>query len=269
MRLSLTFLVRLFGRIEKRRRFIFTTFFLTLIILISSFFSLEQAEYFLLILGLCVYFLTFFSVLERIDGVEWLMLFMIPVYFTLAFYLFYFFFPSRWLTRFPYVTIYAVSIYAILLSSNIFNVGATKNLQLVRAAFSVNYLFVTITSFLIFNLVLSFRLPAMANFFLFLILIFPLAVQFLWSVEPTTYLNRQLVWYGFAISLLIAEFGLVFSFTPIKPTILALFLTSGFYSLGGLIHAYIENMLFRERVKEYIIVLVFVFLITILSIQWT
>ncbi len=263
------FFVKLFARVGKRKRFIIASLFLTTVILASSFFSFDEAEYFLVLLLVCVYLMTFFAILEGIDRIEWLMLFLVPLYFTLAFYMFYFFLPGRWLTRLPYVTIYAVSIYAILLSSNIFHVGATKNLQLFRAAFSVNYLFLTLISFLVFSVIISFRLHAIANFLLFLIVSLPLTLQFLWSIDPSTSLKRELFGFAFVISLAIAEFGLVFSFTPVRSAILALFLTSQFYSMAGLFHAYIENMLFRERIREYVIVLVFVFVITVLSIQWT
>lgn len=262
------FFLQLFGGIGKRQRFIISSFILTLLMLVSSFFSLDQALYFFILLLLCVYFFTFFSILEGIDHVEWLMLFLIPIYFTLTFYFFYFFLPGRWLTRLPYVSIYAVSIYAILLSSNIFNVGATKNLQLFRAAFSVNFLYITLTVFLIANVILSFNLYPIYNFFLFLIILFPLIFQLLWSIDPRVDLQADLKKYAFVISLIIAEVALIFSFVPIKPTVLSLLLTALFYSLSGLFHAYIENRLFRERIREYIFVLLFVAAITILSLRW-
>ncbi len=262
------FFLHLFSPIGKRQRFIVSTFILTLLMLTSSFFSFDQALYFFILLLFCVYFFTFFSILEGIDRMEWLMLFLVPAYFTLTFYFFYFFLPGRWLTRLPYVSLYAVSIYAILLSSNIFNVGATKNLQLFRAAFSVNFLYITLTFFLISDLILSFSLYPIYNFIFFLLLLSPLVFQFLWSIDPRTDLKPDLKKYAFVISLLIAEAALVFSFIPIKSTILSLFLTALFYSLSGLFHAYIENRLFRERVREYIFVLIFVSIIILLSVQW-
>jgi diacylglycerol kinase len=215
-----------------------------------------------------VYFFTFFSILEGIEKIEWLMLFILPVYFTVSLVLFYFLLPVRWLTRLPFIVIYAISIYAILLSSNIFNVGVEKSLPLFRAAFSVNFLFLSLTLFLILNLILSFRLNFFSNFLVIFLFTLPLIWQFLWSVDPKITLSQIVVKYGLLINLIMAEVGWVFSFVPVKASILAVFLTAGFYSLLGLFQAYIEERLFRERIREYLFVLIFVFILTILSINW-
>ncbi len=262
------FLYRLFDRVSKRQRFVISTLILTLFIFVSSFLTFNQIKYFVFFVAGTVYFLTFFSILEGVEKIEWLTLFILPVYFTVAFVLFYFLLPVRWLTRLPFIIIFGISIYAILLSSNIFNVGVEKSLQLFRAAFSVNFLFLTLTLFLIFNLVWSFQLNYFINFVLIFLLTFPINLQFLWSINPKTILEPLIIKYSFLITLIIAEIGLVFSFVPIKSTLLAIFLTACFYSLIGLFQAYIEERLFRERIREYIFVFIFVFIITILSISW-
>lgn len=255
-------------KISKRKRVIIATVCLTFIILLSSFFSLDQAEYFLALLIALVYFFTYFAVLEEIDRVEWVMLFLMPVYFTIVFYLFYFLLPVRWLTRLPYIMLYAVSMYALLLSANIFNIGVTKNLHLFRAAFSVNYLYLTITSFFIFNLILSFKLSFIVNFVMYFCAIFPLALQFIWTINPRIDFAPHIRRYAFLIALIIAEAGTILSFMPVKSTISALFMSSLFYGLCGLFQAFIENMLFRERIREYVFVIVFVLIIVILATQW-
>lgn len=262
------FFLRIFGRIGKRRRFIAASFILTVIFLISSFFTYNEAKFLIGIIAIMTYFLTFFALLEGISGIEWLMLFLVPVYFTAAYYLFYFFFPGRWLTRLPYSVVYAISIYAIMLASNIFNVGATKSLQLFRAALSINYLYLTITTFLTYNLILSFRFGFIANFLLVFLATFPLAWQFIWAINPRTNYQGDTVNMAALLSLIIAEGALVMSFVPMKPTILALLLTAGFYSLAGLFQAHVENRLFKERVREYLFVLIFVFIVAMLSIRW-
>lgn len=262
------FLYRFFDHVDKRQRFVISTLILTFLILMSSFLTFNQIKYFVFIIAGMVYFLTFFSILEGIKKFEWLMLFILPVYFTTAFVLFYFLLPVRWLTRLPFIIIYGISIYAILLSSNIFNVGVEKSLQLFRAAFSVNYLFLTLTLFLMFNLILSFQLNFFINFVLIFLFTLPINLQFLWSINPKIIIESAIIKYALLIALIIAEIGLVFSFVPIKSTLLAIFLTACFYGLVGLFQAYIEERLFRERIREYIFVFIFVFIITILSISW-
>ncbi|MFQ5452032.1 MAG: hypothetical protein ACE5DQ_00540 [Candidatus Paceibacterota bacterium] len=260
--------LRLFSRIGKRKRFIFSTAILTLLVLSITFYSFSEARLFIPIALFAVYVFTFFSILEGITRREWITLFIPPLYFTLVFTLFYFFLPQRWLTRLPFVAIYAISIYAIMLSQNIFNVGALKSLQLFRAAFSVNYLFLTFSSFLAYSLILSFRSNFLINGAMVALVTAPLALHFLWSVNPQDTIEKRIIAYSVLISLLVGEAGVMLSFMPVNGSIFALFLTSFYYSVSGLTSAHMQEMLFRERVREYVAVLGFVFFIVFLSLGW-
>jgi hypothetical protein len=154
----------------------------------------------------------------------------------------------------------------ILLSQNIFNVGVTKSLQLFRAAFSINYFFLTITAFIAYSLIVSLRMNFLFNFLCVWLVTWPLTTHFLWTVEPKDHLDPVTVGQGFFIGILIAEIATVMSFMPVNQSIFALVLTAGFYSLSGLFQVYLQNVLFKERIREYIIVLVFVAAIFILSL---
>lgn len=258
-------LVSLFGHLGKRKRFLLATGASTLVFLLTTFFTLDESPYFLGILLAVAYFATFFSVLEGITRHEWLMLFIAPVYFTVLAYLFYFFLPQRWLTRLPFVVVYAICMYAILLSQNIFNVGVTKSLQLFRAASSVNFLFLTLSSYLAYSVIFSFRLDFALNFLLVFIATIPLSLQFLWAVSPQDTLARSTRRYAIIISLIGAEAAMMLSFLPLNPALFALFLTACFYSLCGLFQAHLQDRLFAERVREYAFVLVFVSVILLLA----
>ena len=198
-------LISILGRIEKRRRFIIATSLATLLLLVSTFFSLEEAAFFLAILIIATYIMTFFAILEGISRHEWLLLFLPPVYFTVALSLFYFFLPQRWLTRLPFVVFYAISIYALMLSQNIFNVGVTKSLQLFRAASSVNFLYLTLSSFLSYSLIFSFRLDFALNFLFVILATFPLALHLLWAINPNDRLDPLVRRYAIVVSLIISE----------------------------------------------------------------
>ena len=67
--------------------------------------------------------------------------------FTAAIALFYFLLPVRWLTRVPVAVLYAVGMYALLLTENIYNVAADRTIALLRAAQSIGYLLTLLTYF--------------------------------------------------------------------------------------------------------------------------
>lgn len=263
-----SFLSKYFSKIDKRQRFIFSSLVLTGLLFFSTLLTYTHAQIFLIVIILAVYFFTFFSILDGIDSWEWAMLFLLPIYFTIAYNLFFFLLPGRWITRVPYIIIYAVSIYGIMLSSNIFNVGEMKNLQLYKAASSVNFFYLILTFFLMFNLVFSFKLNFIFNFILIFILSLPLVTQFYWSINPKTILESHVRKSAIFTTLLIGEAAIIFSFVPLASNIFALILTAVFYSVGGLFQAHIEERLFRERIQEFIFVLIFIFIMSIFTIKW-
>lgn len=255
-------------KIEKRVRFVISALIMSSLLLISTFFFFDKAIIFIPIFIIVAYFLTYFSILEGVDRSEWIMLFLIPVIFSVAFYLFYFLFPVRWLTRLPFIAIYAVGIYATLLTSNIFNVGVEKSLQLYRAAFSVNYFFQTIIVFLIANILFSARQNFFINALLIGASVFPLSFQLYWTIKLNLELERDFFLYAFFTAVVMAQIALVISFVPFVPSILALIITASYYSVSGLVTAFIDGRLFKQTVREYLIVLGVVAAIALLTINW-
>lgn len=255
-------------KIEKRFRFVLSTLILSGIMLFSTFFFFDAAWIFIPLLVISVILLTYFSILEDIDKNEWLMLFMMPILFTVALYIFYYLFPVRWLTRIPFISIYAISIYAILLTSNIFNVGVEKNLQLYRAAFSVNYFYQTLIVFLFFNILLSLKENFWVNMLGAGIITFPLALQFFWSRKLDHFFERDVVMFSVLLTIIMAQIALIFSFVPFTTTIFSLLLTAAYYGLAGICFSFLDLRLFKETVREYFIVLGFVLLIAILTLNW-
>ena len=255
-------------RIEKRFRFVISAAALSLLMLTSTFFLFEKALMFIALFLVLGYFFTYFSLLEGIERIEWFTLFLMPIILTVSFYLFYFLFPVRWLTRLPFIFLYGISIYAVLLCSNIFNVGVEKSLQLYRAAFSVNFFYQMGVSFLFNNALFSFRLNFLINSILVFLAAFLLAFQLIWSVKLDLKVERTTILYGLFIGLVIGEIALLSSFVPLKSTIVALFLASSYYSLSGLIYSYLDQRLFKETIRSYISVWMVVFGIMILSLKW-
>lgn len=256
------------GKIDKRYRFVISTVILTSIMLVSTFYSFSTGLFFIPLLLIVSYILTYFSLLEGIEHMSWFGLFLMPVFVTLSFYFFYFLFPARWLTRLPFISLYAISIYAMLLCTNIFNVGVEKNLQLYRAAFSVNFFYHAISSFFIFNLLFSFQQVFLVNSAVVGVVVFILSLHLFWTIHLNKHLDKVVLHYALLVAIVVAELAMIISFLPLKVSIYALFLTASYYSLTGLIYNYIDQRLFKETVREYTIVLIFVGIITILSLSW-
>lgn len=254
--------------IDKRLRFVVSTLVLTLIMLFATFSGFDNAWIFIPILFIVSYVAAYVSILEGIEGIEWGTLFIMPVVLTIAFYVFYFLFPVRWLTRLPFIVIYAVSIYAALLTSNILNVGVERSLQLYRAAFSVNYFYQTVVVFLALNILFSIRSNFLVNFAGVFLVIFPMSLQLLWSIRLKLELDRDILMLSLFLSYVLSQIALVFSFMAFEANILALVMTACYYSFVGIIYSYVDERLFRETVRGYLSILAFVFLIALLTLSW-
>lgn len=255
-------------RIDKRLRLVISVLFLGLLMLFSTFFNFDKAPIFLLIFVFTSYFLSYFSLLEGIKKVGWFGLFLMPLLITVFFYLFYFLFPGRWLTRLPFIFIYEVSIYAVLLCANIFNVGVEKNLQLYRAAYSINFFYQAVVSFLFYNVLFSFKYNFLINVIGAGIFTFLLCLQLFWAIKLDKYLEKEILFYSLFVALLLAEVNLLISFIPMKVSVYSLFMTACYYSLTGVISHYIDQKLFKETIREYAGVFIFVIVITLLSLSW-
>lgn len=258
---------RVFLKIEKRARTVITTLIITGLMLFSTFFFFERVFLFVFLFIFLVYFGTYFAILEEIKGIEWFTLFIMPIFLTVSYYLFYFLFPIRWLTRLPFIFVYGISFYAILLASNILNVKMERSLQLYRAAFSVNFFLQVVTIFLFCSSILSFHFDFLINSLIIGLVVFIFGLQLLWSTKMSEKIDKEIVSYALIIFLVIFQLSIFLSFIEIKTTIYSLFIATSYYSLGGLIYNWIDKRLFKETVREYLIVWGFIFLILLLSVR--
>lgn len=214
------------------------------------------------------YVLSAWGLREDLAGVEWVTLFILPTMYAAALTLFYFLLPVRWLTRLPMAIIFAVGMYAILLVENIYNVAAERTIQLLRAAHSVGLLLTLFTVFLFFSVIFSLHLSFSENLLLVFMVSFPAVLQSLWAMKLLEKLDFEIIFYTLVISLGLAELALVFSFWPMPTIIEALFLTTIFYSLVGIVQQHLVERLFRRTLTEFIAVLGIVFILVLFTTKW-
>lgn len=255
--------------IAKRLRIVIATLAMTVLFGVSSFFTFTESWYiFIPIIILISYVTTYFAVFEGINRVEWYMLFIMPILLAVSLYLFYSLLPVRWLTRIPFLILFSLGYYAVLLTMNIFNVGVEKSIQLYRAAFSINYLTQTFIVFLFVLVTLSFRLNFLLTGFIIAILSLIISVQLFWSVKLEKHFDKTLLVFSSVLALLLFEVALLVSFMPLRINVVALILTALYYSISGIAYNYLADRLFNNVLREYAFVIVFVLFIAVLTLQW-
>jgi hypothetical protein len=156
----------------------------------------------------------------------------------------------------------------MIVCSNIFNVGVEKNLGLYRAAFSINFLYQAIVSFLIFNLVFALKANFIFNGIISGVIGILLGLNLFWTIRLKRHLELEVKNYALFLGLVMFELALMVSFLPLATPVYALFLTGGYYSLAGLVFNHMDEKLFTETIREYVVVFGFVILVTYLSLTW-
>ncbi len=214
------------------------------------------------------YIFVWFAIYERIDRVEWIMLFVLPVLWTLEWYVFFYMVPVRWLTRLLFSLIFVIVYYVLVSVENIYNVGVEKNIQLQKAAITVSTIFLVGLCYLAFQMISSFEMYwILASVFIGLIS-WVLAMKHFWTVDPRIKFD---VWqlrmtHFVAIFMFLTSAGMNFiPFTAqtTRPVILA----GVFYLMTNVISDVRDLVIFKQKSREYLIVMVALLLIVIFTIQ--
>lgn len=254
--------------LTKRQEFVAVTIVLTVGLILTQLVAIEWRYPFVAGLSLSAYLLSAFGLREDLRGVEWVTLLVLPTAFTAAVSLFYFLLPVRWLTRLPVAALYAIGIYAILLTENIYNVAADRSIALLRAAHSVGALLTLATYFLLILTILTVRLPVFFSMVAVGVATFFLSLQSLWSVELTDVLTSRLKQIVVAISIVFFELAWVFAFWPAKLVLIALFLTTSYYAVVGMAQQYLVDKLYKKTAVEFLAVTAIVFGLLLLTTHW-
>lgn len=255
-------------RLTKRQQLVIITLILTFGLVITQVMPGELRYPMVGFLSVATFFLSAWGLREDLSRIEWLTLLTLPTLFTMAVGLFYFLLPVRWLTRLPVAALYAVGTYALLLTENIYNVAAERTIALLRAAHSVGFLLSLVTYFLLTQTILAFRLPVGVNVLLVGIVSFFLVLQALWAAELGEMLGGRVLRLTIAMSVILMEIAWMFSFWPVATTLIALFLTTAFYSLVGMGQQYLVERLYKKTAIEFLGVVAIVFVIVMLATRW-
>lgn len=254
--------------LTKRQQFVGITTALTTGLVLTQIVPIEFRYGMVVMLSFAAYGLSAFGLRDDLQGIEWVTLLILPTAFTAAISLFYFLLPVRWLTRIPIAVLYAVGMYGLLLTENIYNVAASRTIALLRAAHSVGFLLTLVTYFLLIQTLLSLRLLPFFNALATGIISFLLIFQFLWAIELTNGVGERLKHISILLSVIFSQLAWAFSFWPVSLVLQTLFLTTCFYSMVGMAQQYLVERLYKKNVMEFTMVTVLVFVIIFLATHW-
>ncbi|PIR61507.1 MAG: hypothetical protein COY81_04995 [Candidatus Pacebacteria bacterium CG_4_10_14_0_8_um_filter_43_12] len=243
---------------RRREKFVLTAIFLSLLLLVVQYLSLDWRYYGVAGFAVITYFASVFVLWEDLQKHEWLTIVPFPAFYAGAVGLFYFLLPSNFLTRLSILAVFAIGMYAIFLTSNIYSVAKERTIQLLHAAHAIGLWMTLLTSLLFTNTIYSLRLPFYLTCGLIGLVHFPLIFMSLWDVRIEKVVSREVMALTLFLTLLITELALVLSFIPFSVWYYALFIMSFLYVGLSVLRSYLMGRLFVRALMEFLLVAVFI-----------
>jgi hypothetical protein len=247
---------------SKRQRFILAVIILSLGLFVSEYILGKSAISIVFVLSLLTVFSLFITLREDLKDNFSLQVFILPFFYSLAVGLFYLLVPARMLTRLGITSLYALGLYSLFLTENIFTVSSIRTIALLSGARTVSLVLTLLSFFFLSNVVFSFHINVFITLLLIFIYSFLIILQSIWTYTLEKNLMSQIFWV-LSLTFCLVEVAVFLWFRQASPTVLALFLTAIFYVLIGLTQAWFEKRLFRGVILEYfwVTVVSFIFLI--------
>jgi hypothetical protein len=253
---------------SKRRRFVIASSILALGFVAVQFLTDQNRFWAIAVLGLMTIILFFWSLFEGLGKNMTLLTLVLPTIFTLGVGTFWFLLPANIFARIPIVIFYGIGIYVLCLTMNIFSVSAIRTIALLRAARGVGFVLSLVTSFLVFDAILSLRSSLYYLLPLVFVISFPLFMQGFWSVVLEKEFSKDILVLSAVSTLVMAETAAVLFFWPVTVVVGSLFLTVTFYILMGLGQSKLEGRLFLATVREHLVVGALVLISMFFATHW-
>lgn len=254
--------------ISKRLRYLISS-----LILLFGFVGIQflDEQYKFLAIALLVLLTGIFSIWSFFEGMGKNMTIasiILPMLYTLGVGLFWFLIPSNLYTRIPIVIFFATGVYVLLSTMNIYTVSSSKTIALLRAARGVGFVLTLVTSFLLFDAILSIRQGMLISSGLVFVSSFLFFLQGFWSIELEKKIDPVIITMTLISSIILTELSVLIFFWPVTVVVGSLFLTSGVYMLLGLGQTKLEDRLFPSAIREYLTVGLIVIIGMFFATQW-
>jgi hypothetical protein len=255
---------------SKRRKFLLVSILLSLGLLIVQRLPVESRYSAILFYALSSYLLSAWSLFKDLHGVNWFINLILPTMYPISVALFYFLLPQAPLTQGIVVVLFGISMYGLLLTSNIFAVASIRTIQLLRAARAVGFLLSILTSAFLFHVIFSLRIsPIFVSLLVFAVSL-PILWQGVWSYVVSSTIKREF-YYALVGAMVIGEMAVALSFWLISIPLTSVMLAMGMYVILGLFQHDLEGRLFSRTMQEYIGFASIVFAVVTIAViaTWT
>lgn len=246
--------------IPKRQKFIISVVILSLILFFSEQLFGRGGIYVVFILSFLTDLFVLWAISRDLKDNFSLQVFILPFFYTMSCALFYFLVPARFITRIGMTSLYALGLYSLLLSENIFIVSSIRTIALLSSARTVSFIVTILSFFFMANVVFALHLNIFVTLAFVFAFSFPLTLHSIWSHTLENDFRSHLDWISL-IAICVTEIALVLWFWATTPTIVGLFLTGLFYMLVGISQIWLDKRLFKGVMWEYIWVGVIIFLV--------
>lgn len=178
----------------------------------------------------------------------------------------------QWWWNIPLLVVFAMVNYTIFLVENVFMVAVGyKTVPLYRAAFTVSVVITLFCSFLIYDVIFSYRLGFWQNMLAFLAVTPFIFIYVVWTVLielPDDGKDLPILSYILSSVWMLSQMAMILSFWPTGVFKSSLYMVSFQYLLVSLIHLSIRERLFKKSVKTLGWVLVAVIISLVVTVSW-
>ena len=255
-------------RVNKRQRLISEVLFLSLGLFVSEHLLGKSGIFIVFALSVLTDVFLFIALFRDLrENFSW-QVFILPFFYSLAFGLFYLLVPARFMTRIIMTSLYAVGLYSLFLSQNIFTVSSIRTIALLSSARTVSFAIALLSFFFLTNVVFSLHSNLFINSFLIFSFTLPMVASSIWMYTLEKNIFSNFIWTIF-LTIAIFESSIMLWFWPSTPTLIALFLTGIFYTVVGISAAWFEKRLFRGVMLEYFWVAIVTFVVLLFFTIWS
>ena len=254
-------------RSTKRRKFLLVSVLLSVGLLIVQRLPVESRYSAIAFFALASYLLTAWSLFKDLHGVNWVVNLILPTLYPVSVALFYFLLPQAAVTRTVVVGLFGISMYGLLLTSNIFAVASIRPIQLLRAARAVGFLLSILTSAFLFHVIFSLHVEVGIVGGLVLLVSQPILWQGAWSYVVANTMKREF-YYALVGAVVMAELAVALSFWLISVPLASVVLAMGMYVILGLFQHDLEGRLFARTIQEYLGFAAIVFSIVVMAVVY-